>query len=200
MESNKYIKIFAERLKGLRADSGLSVRELGQAVGVSGPTISRYENAEIEPRKTAIQALANYFKVNPTWLMGAEVEKYLDDVKQCSYKEVPILEKVNTSPIGYEMVQDNEIDYCLKVNDDSMAGARIHEGDIAYIMKSSDYDSGEIVVVVIDDNESLRRLYKVNGSVILRAENPRFEDKVFSKKDFKHIRISGKVKSIKFNI
>ena len=48
-------------------------------------------------------------------------------------------------------------------------------------------------MVIIDNEEAtLKRFYQVNGSIILRAENPNYPDRVFSKKDTKIVSIIGK--------
>ena len=95
---------------------------------------------------------------------------------------------------GYEFVPESaNVDFCLKIKGTSMINARIYDGDIVFIRKQSDVDNGEIAVVLIDSNEAkLKRVYKVNGNVILRPENPEFPDQVYSRKEFKSVRIIGK--------
>ena len=56
-----------------------------------------------------------------------------------------------------------------------MINANIHDGDIVFIRKQSDVDDGEIAAVLIDDEATLKRVYKMGGQVILRAENPKYQ-------------------------
>lgn len=72
-------QLFSERLKMLREERNMSVKELGETVGTSGATISRYETGVHEPKSRMVQKLADYFKVNPSWLMGADVDKYSNE-------------------------------------------------------------------------------------------------------------------------
>lgn len=82
-----------------------------------------------------------------------------------------------------------------------MINARIHDGDIVYIRKQPDVENGEIAAVIIDGEEAtLKRVYKLNGNVILHPENPTYKDMIFSKKDFKQVRIIGKVKYVKAEV
>lgn len=199
---------FAKRLSELMKNNGDTVYTLAEAVHLSPGTISKYTNGKLEPRRNTIEMIASYYNVNPVWLMGAnEVEKYLEDALE-KYHKVPIIGTIAAGkPIlaeeyieGYEYVSEKlKIDYCLKVKGDSMIGARIYDGDIAYIRKQPDVENGEIAVVIIDGEEAtLKRVYKVNGTVILHAENPKYQDMVFSKRDFKDIRILGKCIAVKF--
>ena len=60
-----------ERLKQLREENGLTLDDVAKAVGLTRPTIYRYETGEITnvPPNT-VHALANYFHVTRPYLMG----------------------------------------------------------------------------------------------------------------------------------
>lgn len=201
------LKVFASRLKELVNDNNLTVRSLAEDVFLSPGTISKYLNANLEPRRQTIEVLAKYFKVNPAWLMGLDTEKYLTENEE-SIVKVPILGTIAAgTPIfayenilGYENIDEKEgIDFCLKVKGTSMIGARIFDGDVVFIHKQSDVDDGEIAAVIIDGQEAtLKRVFRKNGQLILHAENPTFPDMVFSAKDKKDIKILGKAKYVKF--
>lgn len=64
--------MFKERLKELREDSGLSMSELANKIGVSTNTISRWERGERIPNLEALVALAKFFKVSTDYLCGLE--------------------------------------------------------------------------------------------------------------------------------
>lgn len=66
------MEIFAERLKELREEEGLSIVELGKAIGVSHAAISRWENCQRVPNIIYVAALAKYFKVSTDYLCGLE--------------------------------------------------------------------------------------------------------------------------------
>jgi repressor LexA len=133
--------------------------------------------------------------------MGTEgATKYVDNTER--FKKVPIIGTIACgNPIlaqeyieGYEYVRENvKVDFCLRAKGDSMIGARILDGDIVYVRKQPGVENGEIAVVLIDMEEAtLKRVYKLDGTIILRAENPNFPDKVFNKKEARAINIIGK--------
>ncbi|HRD78956.1 MAG TPA: transcriptional repressor LexA, partial [Hyphomicrobiaceae bacterium] len=71
--------------------------------------------------------------------------------------------------------------FALEVRGDSMIDAGIHEGDIVVIRRTSNADTGDIVVALVEKEEAtLKRLRKRGGTVALEAANPRYETRVFS--------------------
>ena len=73
-----------------------------------------------------------------------------------------------------------------------MIGARIHDGDIVYIRQQPDIENGEIAAVLIDDEATLKRVYKSGDSIILQPENPAYAPRVFVREEINQIRILGK--------
>ncbi len=66
------MKIFAERLKELRTEEGLSTKKMGEKIGVSNACISRWERDEREPSLANAKEIAKYFKVSTDFLCGLE--------------------------------------------------------------------------------------------------------------------------------
>lgn len=66
------MKIFAERLKELRLEMGLSTTKLGEAIGVSNVAISRWERELRIPNIENLVALAKFFRVSTDFLCGLE--------------------------------------------------------------------------------------------------------------------------------
>ena len=55
--------------------------------------------------------------------------------------------------------------------------------------------------MIIDNQEAtLKRVYKIDGAIILHPENPEYQDIVFSRKETKELRIIGKVMSCKSEV
>lgn len=64
------------RIKELRQKNNLTLRELGQKVGLSKGAISRYENGVRKPKPEMWQALADLFNVPVPYLQGIDEEIY----------------------------------------------------------------------------------------------------------------------------
>lgn len=93
--------VFSKRLKDLMDTRNETIYTLADVLHLSPPTISRYANAEMAPKITTIEVLANYFSINPVWLMGYDVPKSLpnktvktnDDVTIATDAERSLLKK-----------------------------------------------------------------------------------------------------------
>jgi transcriptional regulator with XRE-family HTH domain len=68
------LEIFARRLKNLREQHGLSTRALGEIVGTSNATISRYETGKRDPDLIVAHRLASYFNVTIEYLCGEDAD------------------------------------------------------------------------------------------------------------------------------
>lgn len=76
MSSNKINKeVFSKRLKQLLSDNNETIYTLAEIAHLSPATISRYTTGDMSPKITTIESISNYFKVNPVWLMGYDVDK-----------------------------------------------------------------------------------------------------------------------------
>ncbi len=195
---------FAKRLTNLLAERGETCRSVADAVHLSAGTISRYCNNLIDkPKMAVVRMLAEYFRVAPEWLMGYETpeqQALQAGLMAVERRRIPMLGQIAAGqPITADEEYDcyveadaERADFCLRVKGDSMIGARIYDGDIVFIHAQPDVEDGEIAVVLIDDEATLKRVYKLGGRVILRAENPAYPPMEFTNTDGKTLRILGK--------
>ena len=65
--------------------------------------------------------------------------------------------------------------FILSVRGESMIDAGILDGDYVIVRKQSTADNGDIVIAMIDDEATVKRLYKENGVFRLQPENPTME-------------------------
>lgn len=193
------INKFAERLTELMTDNNDTIYSLAAFLHLSPSAISRYTSANMTPKTLTIEAISTKYGVNHRWLMGEDVDKYPDTIEVS--KRIPVVGSIAAGlPIlaqenieGFEHVpEDLNVDFCLRIKGDSMSGARILDGDIIFIRKQSDVETGEIAAVMIEGEATLKRVYKINGTVILRSENSNYPDQIFSRRDMKEVVILGK--------
>ena len=65
-------EIFAERIRELRKDRGLTMEKLAKAIGLTHPTISDWESGKISPSVESIFLLAKFFNISAGYLIGTE--------------------------------------------------------------------------------------------------------------------------------
>lgn len=62
--------------------------------------------------------------------------------------------------------------FLLRIKGDSMIGANIEEGDLVVIDKAKEPRKRDIVVALVEDETTVKRLDKRNGKWVLKPENP----------------------------
>jgi repressor LexA len=70
--------------------------------------------------------------------------------------------------------------FALRVKGDSMTGAGIFDGDIAVLSAGKEWSEGVIAAVVLDEEATLKRVFRSPQGVRLQAENPAYADRVIS--------------------
>jgi len=78
-------------------------------------------------------------------------------------------------PISPELFPGSDL-FALRVRGESMKNAGILPGDIAVMDRQKDVADGDIAAVLIEDDATLKYLYRRSGNVILRGANPAFPD------------------------
>ena len=73
------------------------------------------------------------------------------------------------------MFGDGEF-FILRANGESMIDAGIETGDLVVIRKQACAEDGQIVVALVEDEATLKRLYRDKGKVILHPENRAMDD------------------------
>ncbi len=82
--------------------------------------------------------------------------------------------------------------FALKVRGESMINVGILDGDIVIVEKTEYSENGEIVVVMVDDEEAtVKRFFKENGKFRLQPENDTMEPIIVD-----NVKILGKVLAV----
>jgi repressor LexA len=83
--------------------------------------------------------------------------------------------------------------YGLRVQGDSMIGDGIFSGDYIFVRKQLSANDGEIVVALIDDEATVKRVFFEGDRVRFQPSNPRMAPIYVRKEDFKNTMILGVV-------
>lgn len=205
------------RIRLRREKLGLTQDELGRRLGYkSRSSINKIELDQRNLTQSKIKAIADALETTPSYIMGWESETTetnvtieagrdvkIDNIYQIETTKIPLLGEIacgepiyaNEDRESYvEAGTSIKADFCLKCKGDSMINARIHDGDIVFIRKQSTVNNGEIAVVLIEDEATLKRVfyYQDQSKLILQAENPTFEPLVYIGEEINKIRILGK--------
>jgi repressor LexA len=120
--------------------------------------------------------------------------------------EIPIVGRVAAGQpiLAQERIEDtvqvdsfllgtNKRVYGLRVQGDSMIGDGILPGDYVFVKKQLHADDGEIVVAMIDDEATVKRVYFEGDRVRFQPSNPRMAPIYVRDSDFKSTMILGVV-------
>ncbi len=202
------MSITGKRMQERRKELGISADTLAEHLGVSRSTVFRYENGDIEKvPANLLSDIAKFLRTSEAFLMGWEdtSESVITNIYPVELKRFPLLGEIacglpiyaNEDRESYIMAGTNiKADFCLKAKGDSMVKARILDGDIVFIKKQDMVENGEIAAVIVNnDNEAtLKRFfyYAEKSMVILKAENPTYEDMIFTYEELNNFHVLGK--------
>ncbi len=180
-----------------------TVREIGEAVGLSSPsTIHSHLAALVK---------AGAIRKDPTKpraieiLEPAPVATRPAPPESRDIRDVPLLGRIaagrpilatedleEVMPLPTELVGTGPV-FMLTVKGDSMIEAGILDGDHVVVRSQPDASQGEIVAALIDGEEATVKRFERRGStVVLHSENPNYEPMVFTD----GVQILGKVVSV----
>ena len=161
-----------------------SVREIGEAVGLSSSSTVHAHLAKLEQ--------LGYLRRDPTKpraievLIGQAVDERVNFHPELVHVPivgtvtagVPILANQNIEeyfPLPRDYTKTDE-DFMLKIKGDSMINAGIYDGDLVIVSKqTSGIANGEIVVAMLEDEATVKRFYKEKNKIRLQPENDQYE-------------------------
>ena len=76
--------------------------------------------------------------------------------------------------INVYLIRHREASFYFSVSGDSMRGAGILDGDKVLVDRAVEPRHGHVVIAVVNNEYTLKRLYRRNGVLELRAENPAY--------------------------
>lgn len=76
------------RIRELRKEKGLTLKQMGQLLNMLDSTLSQYENERRKPKKKTWQKLADFFDVSVPYLQGATTYEVLDPLEKGIYDHV----------------------------------------------------------------------------------------------------------------
>ena len=98
-------------------------------------------------------------------------------------------------PVSPAMFGGGEL-FALHVVGDSMTGIGINSGDLAVIKKIEHVENGEIAAVLVEQEATLKRVFLSSHMLVLKSENPAFEDLRYDLRKHDSVRILGRYQGI----
>ena len=150
-----------------------TVRDICKEAGLNSPA-TVYQHLKLLKEKGYIKSDNNK-------------QRTIKPTKDATYTSVPVLGTITagTPVFAYESIEDyfplpinfssSEDLFILKVSGDSMINAGINDKDMVIVKKQNDAENNAIVVAMIEDSATVKRLKKSKKQVYLMPENPVYE-------------------------
>jgi repressor LexA len=178
-----------------------SVREIGEAVGLSSPSTVHAHLGALQDK--------GYIHRDPTKPRALEITYEPSSgatVERRPVRHVPLVGDVaagtgvlaaenieETMPVPEDLTGDGDL-FMLKVRGDSMIDGGIFDGDYVVVRSQPGAENGEIVVAGIPGEEAtIKTFMRRRNKIVLRPENSSMEEMVF---DPNEITIYGRVVTV----
>ena len=194
-------------IKSRRNELGLTLDDVGKAVGVGKSTVKKWEDGYISNmRRDKIAALSKVLKLSPVSFITGEITPESFSHENNKYI-IPVLGKVTAGiPIDaveyivdYEEISEemaSKGDYFgLQIKGDSME-PKFSDGDVVIVRKQSTIQSGEIAIVLINGDEAtIKKVMLFEGGINLVPSNQAYQVITFTNEqiDKLPVQILGKV-------
>lgn len=191
-----------------RKELGLTMEEVGNAVGVNKSTVKKWESGDISNmRRDKIALLAKVLQISPIKLIIDE-----NVILPTSTENVfmrPLYDSVaagfnvlaQNTVVGYIPTQihspsEQEKYIWVNVVGDSMS-PMIDDGSKVLVKLQEPVDSGQIAIVLIDDEEAVvKRVVYGDDWIELHSVNPYYPPRRFKGADVQRVRVMGLVKEV----
>lgn len=212
----KYLEEMGKRIKERRIELNISQVDLAKKLGYQNrSSVIKLEKGQIDPSQSKIIAIAKALSTTPDYIVGWDTamsesekvyDKYLNQMQpvRVGYSRwLPYLGEVACGePVTAVQEEDEFIevdksikgDFVLKAKGNSMKNARINDGDLIVFKKQETAENGDIVVVILDGEATLKRFFwnEEESFAILHPENEEYEDIQIHEGDYENAIILGK--------
>jgi len=158
-----------------------SVREIGQAVGLSSSSTVHSHLAALEEK--------GFLRRDPSKPRALEVLDYRDTERGVDMDEVRAVPLVGTVAAGAPILAAENIEetiplpaeivgnatFVLRVKGDSMVDAGILDGDHVVVRQQETAQNGDIVVALLGDEATVKRFFREPDRIRLQPENAALE-------------------------
>ncbi|MDR3561223.1 MAG: S24 family peptidase [Negativicutes bacterium] len=207
-----------EKLSGeLGIEEKIWRTELSKVANINYFTLSKYTGKNARPlSKKVAETLSDFFtrelgrKITVDYLMGRDAasDPRINDVEEMVM--VPVLGTVRAGkplfaaeniikyePVASVNVKNGEYFY-LDVTGDSMTGANIFPGGRVLVRKQDWVENSQVAVVLVGNEEAtVKRIKWLDNKVILYAANSNYEPQVYDNRD---IKVLGRVVKFEMSI
>lgn len=174
----KMLENLAKNVYRRRTELGMTMEDLSRKLGYkSKVSIFKIEHGQADVPHSKVIEIAAALDTTVSELLGIQQDQDDD-------RTIPVLGRVAAGPPIYadeDIIQYIKIDssligeyFGLKIKGHSME-PRIHDGDIVIVKQQSTVDSGQLAIVLIDNEATCKKVLRNESGLWLISFNPNYE-------------------------
>lgn len=181
----------SKRILNALLEKGISYSELSEHTNISKSALQRYATGQTEKIPIdRLQRIADAIGTTPAYLMGwaDHQDSRLPDniLPMPKMREWKVLGATACGEPMYKELGGESVlapanidaDFVFLCKGDSMVGAHILDGDLVFVKSGEYVADGQIAVVRIGEEYTLKRIYHGEDYLELRAENPAYPPRI----------------------
>lgn len=206
---------FAENLRRIRFERHMTQEELAEFLGTTKQNISRYESGAVSPKISTAQDIADKLGISLSALNGRKelmdyfrikdgqpqaftvIPSNVRMLDQLHRQRIPLIGSVaagepiyDPEELGVYVDSPVDADAAITVKGDSMAPTYL-DGDLVYIRCVPDVPEGTVAVVFLDDEATIKHVYKRPTGLTLIGDNRNSPPVIAEFEDYPNVRIFG---------
>lgn len=197
-----------DRLIQVLREKNITPKELSEKTGIPKSSISQYMSGYAKPKQDRIYLISKALDINPTWLLGYDVDINIVKQNEGIGVKIPILGTVIAGIpvtavediIGYEEINEKIArcgDYfALEIKGDSME-PKMSKGDIVIVKQQNTVENGQIAIVLVNGDEATVKKvrFRDNGIELIAFNSYVYEPHFYSAKEIEElpVKIIGRV-------
>ena len=203
-----------KRLKEIRQDRNMSIKELAERINVCESTIAKYETQTRQPSLDTVRELADVLDTTTDKLLGRDTSNVEPVNINKNLVKIPIYGKIPAG-VPMEMIDESYIDDYVEMDSKQLRGSSTYfglkvkgnsmfpefrSGDIVIFRQQSHCENGDFCAVSINHTEcTFKKVLKKESGITLMPLNPDYEPMFFTKKEIINLPITilGVVKEVR---
>ena len=176
-------------IKDRRIELGLTLEDVGKAVGVGKSTVRKWESGQIKDMKRdKISALADVLRLSPVSFIVGEDSDKVSGQPRTAIPATGLIPIVGSIPAGYPLFESEDIlgyqvapvknadeYFYLRVSGDSMINKGISDGCLVLLHKQQTAENGQVIACRVNGDEATLKVFqRQNDTVFLLPANPAF--------------------------
>ena len=194
---------FSENLRRIRFERHMTQEEFADLLGTTKQNISRYESGAVSPKISTAEVMAEKLGMTLSELNGSgespdNLPSNVHPISSLHRQRVPLIGGVAAGePIydpedaGVYVESPVDADAAITIHGDSMVPT-YQDGDLVYIKARPDVPEGAVAVVFLDDEATLKHVYKRPTGLTLISDNMATHPPIMVEfEDYANVRIFG---------